>query len=263
MKILALIGSFRKEGNTARTVAMFKESMEQMAINSSLPLDFETLYLGEMHILMCRGCRACFDRGEDTCPLNDDIPLIRSKMDAADALVLAGPVYVDNVSGLVKNWMDRLAYLCHRPAMGGKCAVPLATVGGGSTSHALRTMNSALLTWGYYLSGKKGLTMGALTPDEDLPRFRQAADKAAQRLFNALIRKKAMHPGFLSLMVFKIQQMVWQKEAEGSCDYNYWQSHGWLAPNATFYFSHRAHPLKAAAARLAGTVIYPFVAGSS
>jgi multimeric flavodoxin WrbA len=260
MKILALVGSFRKKGNSARIVTMFKESMEQMAMNSSLTLDFETLYLGEMHILMCRGCRACFDSGEDTCPLNDDIPLIRSKMDAADALILAGPVYVDNVSGLVKNWMDRLAYLCHRPAMGGKCAVSVATVGGGSTSHALRTMNSALLTWGYQLSGKKGFAMGALTPAEELPRYQPAVDKTAQRLFNALTRKKALHPGFLSLMVFKIQQMAWQKEAAGSWDYNYWQSRGWLTANATFYSSHRVHPLKVAAARLAGAIVFRFVA---
>jgi multimeric flavodoxin WrbA len=73
---------------------------------------------------------------------------IQAKMDAADGLLLASPVYVDDVSGLTKTWMDRLAYLCHRPGFGGKCAYPVATVGGSPTCHTLRTMNAALLTWG-------------------------------------------------------------------------------------------------------------------
>jgi multimeric flavodoxin WrbA len=117
-----------------------------------------------MNILLCRGCRACFDHGEEACPLHDDLPLIRSRMDDADALILASPVYVDDVSGLVKNWMDRLAYLSHRPAMGGKYAFTVATVGGGPAGHTLRTMNTALLTWCYHLSGKRKHRGPVITP---------------------------------------------------------------------------------------------------
>jgi multimeric flavodoxin WrbA len=76
------------------------------------------------------------------------MPAIKAKKDAADGLLLASPVYVDDVSGLTKTWMDRLAYRCHRPGFGRKCAYPVATVGGRPTRHTLRTMNAALLTWG-------------------------------------------------------------------------------------------------------------------
>ena len=107
------------------------------------------------------------------------MPAIKAKMDAADGLLLASPVYVDDVSGLVKTWMDRLAYLCHRPGFGGKCAYALATVGGSPTRHTLRTMNGALLTWGYHLAGQTGLKMGALTPADEMARFRPEAARVA------------------------------------------------------------------------------------
>ncbi len=254
MKILACIGSNRKKGNTARIVQLIEARMQTLAAQYATPLEFETLYLGDMDLRPCRGCRVCFDQGEDKCPLKDDIPLIRAKMDAAAGLLLASPVYVDDVSGLVKTWMDRLAYLCHRPAMGGKCAYPLATVGGSSPSHTLRTLNAALLTWGYHLVGQTGLKMGALASADELPRYQPAADKAAEKLFNAVAQQKAQNPAFVSLLAFKVQQLAWQREPPGSYDRTWWQAQGWLEPACTFYFPPRANRAKVAVARLAGAV---------
>lgn len=259
MKILALIGSQRKKGNTARIVQLIAARMHALAAQHAAPLEFETLFLGDLDIHPCLGCRACFDRGDEACPIEDDVPLIRAKMDAADALILASPVYVDDVSGLVKTWMDRLAYLCHRPALGGKCAYPLATVGGSSPNHALRTMNVALLTWGYHLVGQTGLKMGALATTDELTRYQPAANKVANQLFRAVTKQHALNPTFISLMVFKIQQLTWQQEPPESYDYAYWQAQGWLDPGCTFYLPHQANPVKVALARLVGAGISRFV----
>ena len=106
MKILALVSSHRKRGNTARIVQMIEAHMSRLAATRDAPLDFETLYLGDMDVRFCQGCRACFDRGEDRCPLKDDVPLIKAKMDAADGLILASPVYVDDVSGIAKTLLE-------------------------------------------------------------------------------------------------------------------------------------------------------------
>ena len=58
----------------------------------------------------------------------------------ADGVVLASPVYVNDVSGHVKTLIDRLAFVCHRPQF---MQTPffLATTGGSSCRHALRTGN--------------------------------------------------------------------------------------------------------------------------
>ena len=67
-----------------------------------------------------------------------------AKMQSADGLIVAIPVYVNDVSGIVKNWIDRLAFVCHRPEFAGKSAFLISTVGLGPTSHALQTLRFAL-----------------------------------------------------------------------------------------------------------------------
>ena len=259
MNVLALVGSERKNGNTARVVQMVEARMRALASSRGEPLEFETLFLADHDVRPCRGCRACFDHGEEKCPLADDVPLIRAKMDAADGLIAAGPVYVDDVSGLIKNWIDRLAYLSHRPAMGGKCAFTLATVGGSQASRTLRTMDGALLTWGCHLVGRAGFRMGALATREELPRFQPTAEKAADKLFSALADQHALKPALVSLLAFRIQQLVWQREPVGSYDRAWWQARGWLSPGSTFYVPHRAIPIKVALARFAGAIVHRFV----
>jgi hypothetical protein len=61
-------------------------------------------------------------------------------------------------------------------------------------------------------------------------------------------------------MVFRIQQLVWSREPAGSLDRAYWQGHGWLEPDCTFYVPHRENPVKVALARLTGRVVHRFVA---
>lgn len=260
MRILTLVGSNRKHGNTIRIVQLIEARMRAMAAQSGTPLEFETLALGELDLQPCRGCRGCFDRGEERCPLrNDDIPLIRARMDAADGLLLASPVYMDDVSGLTKTWIDRLSYVSHRPAFGGKCAYPIATVGGSSTRHTLRTMNAALLTWGYHLVGQAGFKMGALAAPDEMPRYEGQAAQVAEALFRAISQQHALRPSFISLLAFKVQQSVWQREPPGSLDHTYWLDRGWLDPASTLYMAHRSHPAKVALARLAGAFFFRFL----
>lgn len=257
MHILAIVGSQRKRGNTARFVQMIAAELEVRADAARQPLTFETVYLGDLDIRPCRGCRSCFDQGEAKCPLRDDLPALKAQMDAADGLLLASPVYMDDVSGLTKTWIDRLSYVSHRPAFGGKCAYPIATVGSSSTRHTLRTMNAALLTWGYHLVGQTGLKMGALAPAAEMERYQPAAAKVAEKLFGAIARQDPLRPSFVSLLAFKIQQLAWQRA--DSYDVAYWRAQGWLAPACTFYAPHRAGRLKVALARAAGAVMARFM----
>jgi multimeric flavodoxin WrbA len=262
MKILALVTSHRKKGNTARIVQMIEEHMQVIAAHQQQSLEFDTLYLGDMDVQFCRGCRACFDRGEDRCPLKDDVPAIKAKMDAADGVIVASPVYMDDVNGIAKNWIDRLAYVSHRPAFGGKCAYPLVTVGSSQTGHALRTLNAALLVWGFHRVGQAGYKMGALMDQAELERrYQREAVRVAERFFCAIAEQQALRPSFVSLLAFKIQQLAWQREPPGSYDQAYWEQQGWLAPERTFYVAHRASRIKVALARWAGAVLAQFMIG--
>ena len=212
MRILTLVGSYRKHGNTDQIVQLVEEALRQIAAEQQEPLEVETVYLGHQAISPCRGCRVCFDKGEEKCPCRDDLLEIKARMKAADGLLIASPVYVDDISGITKTWIDRLAHVCHRPEFAGKCAYLVVTVASSPTRHSLRTLSMALRTWGFHIVGQAGFKMGALMkPGTTTERFQGQAKKIATELFEAVQRRQALRPTFFSLMMFKIQQWSWQR----------------------------------------------------
>jgi multimeric flavodoxin WrbA len=257
MKILILVGSHRRNGNTDQILGLIKEHLELEAEEHQTALEVESVYLGQPQLGFCRGCRICFDRGEEHCPVKDDLLAIKAKMLAADGIILSSPVYVDDVSGITKNFIDRLCHVCHRPQFAGKAAYLVATTGSSRTGKTLETMKMAVRTWGFHVVGQSGYKMGALMKrDETRVRFDPRAAQAAHQVFTAIIRSSYRKPAFYSLMMFKIQQMSWQAKAlPGSLDYQYWEKQGWLDPKRTFYIPHEAGWLKVALARLTGIVI--------
>jgi multimeric flavodoxin WrbA len=255
MKILAIIGSYRKHGNTARAVECIQHELELLASARGQTIENETLFLGELELDACRGCRTCFDRDEGKCPLKDGGLEMRARLLAADGLIVASPIYVDDVSGITKTWIDRLAFLCHRPALARQSVLLVTSVAGTPSDHAMRTLSTALLTWGAHIAGQVSFKMGALMPREDLPTLDAQAHRAARRLFDALQRREHERPSFISLMTFRIQQITWRGAPPGSVDHNHWLENGWLEPCCQFYIPHRASALKATLARWMGTLI--------
>jgi multimeric flavodoxin WrbA len=61
----------------------------------------------------CRGCGKCFD--EALCPQDqeDSMECIRKKILEADLIVLLSPVYLNNVSGAMKTFLDRIGSWVH------------------------------------------------------------------------------------------------------------------------------------------------------
>jgi hypothetical protein len=168
---------------------------------------------------------------------------------------------VDDVNGVAKAWIDRLAYVCHRPAFAGKCTYLIATVADSPTSHTLRTMSMAARTWGCHIVGQAGFKMGALMDRGEMQaQYHGKTGQIARDLFHAVAERRFLYPSFLSLMIFKIQQRSWQQAAEpDSLDYAYWDDHGWFDPDCTFFIEHQANPVKVAVARLVGSVVGRFV----
>jgi multimeric flavodoxin WrbA len=260
MKVLFLIGSYRKNGNTARVTRLMEAQLQQVSQQHNTPLETETLFLAHMDIGFCRGCRACFDRGEETCPVKDDLLAVKAKMQAADAVVIASPVYVNDVSGITKTFIDRLAHVCHRPEFAGKAVYLVVTTGSSPTGHSLSTLRLAFNTWGFFIAGKSGFATGALASVEEIrQKYDQKINQAVQRLFDVIHQQAFARPAFLSLMTFKIQQHFWCKNVGDSIDYAYWQSRGWLDPRCEYYIPHQAGRIKTTLARWMGGVIAPFV----
>jgi multimeric flavodoxin WrbA len=259
MNILILTSSFRKKGNTAQIVDLLQQSIRDLWATKTDALEFETIDLAEQNIQHCRGCRVCFNKGETYCLYWEDIVAIKAVMRSADMFILASPVYVEDVNGVMKTFLDRLAHINHRPEFAGKYAYVLTTSGSGSSGHAVRTMVTTLRTWGVHIIGQRDFVSGALSSKEALStRYQKPIEKIARQIVDTVEKKKTETPSFVSLLFFRIQQRSWQRHVEDSVDYHYWESRGWLERGATFYYPHKTNALNVAAARLTGNIISAF-----
>ncbi|MEM3145872.1 MAG: flavodoxin family protein, partial [Thermoproteota archaeon] len=103
MKVLAINGSPRGEnGNTDRILQAFLQGAREAGA------EIETIYLRNLKINPCLGCFTCWTKTPGVCVHNDDMVQILPKIRRADIVVYATPLYVFTVSGLMKNFMDRL-----------------------------------------------------------------------------------------------------------------------------------------------------------
>ena len=142
MKILAICGSPRK-GNTYSALNTIKEGFPD--------IDFEILMLKDLQFELCRGCYACVLRGEDKCPVKDDRDMVIEKMQTADGLIAASPVYAHMITATMKNLFDRLGFYGHRPRFFDKYAMSIATCSGYGAEHALKYMDKGLRIFGFNL----------------------------------------------------------------------------------------------------------------
>ena len=95
MNILILSGSPRKGGNT-----------ELLAEASSAQHHVEIVFVRDYKVNPCLGCNACF-KTNGICAQKDDMAMIYEKMNKADVLVIASPVYFYGISAQLKAVIDR------------------------------------------------------------------------------------------------------------------------------------------------------------
>ena len=105
MKIVALLGSPRPEGNSAVLAQTFLDSCR------SRGADVETYSLNKMSYQGCQACMGCKTKAE-SCVLKDDMTPVYEAIRQADVVLLASPVYFGDFSGQLKSAYDRFyAYL--------------------------------------------------------------------------------------------------------------------------------------------------------
>ena len=100
-KILNVIGSPRKKGNCALLAKAVAAGAEAAGAK------VETFFLQEMQIAPCAACDGCRKKKATGCVVNDDMQRLYPSILAADALVIASPVYWFTVSAQTKAFIDR------------------------------------------------------------------------------------------------------------------------------------------------------------
>jgi multimeric flavodoxin WrbA len=103
MKVVAFNGSPNREGNTNALLRLMLAELEKEGIET------EMVFLPELTIQPCKACFACGRAKNGKCMsgIKDGLNQALEKMIAADGIVIGSPTHFANVSGHVKNLIDR------------------------------------------------------------------------------------------------------------------------------------------------------------
>ena len=246
--VIAFVGSGRRHGVTSRATRQFLDNLEAFGDVRS-----EVVFLSEQHVGLCRGCKACFSRGEQFCPLRDDRDALIEKMAASDAVVLASPVYSFQVSAHVKAFLDRLGFAFHRPRFHGKACTSLVVeglIGGKGVVNYLDWVGFALgfnVVKGSRIVCRKNPDTG----DEPMleaerAQMEKVLARHARRFHETLAKPPFPEPTMLRLLAFRMARTSIRMEQAGDRpDPTYYRDHGWF--ESDYYYPTKLGPLKRAA----------------
>ena len=125
MKILSILGSPNKDGNTAKLLEYYLEGV----IKKNPGTKHETVFLREKDISPCMGCNACKGKDAKGCIVKDDMQQYYQKLSDTDVFIVATPVYWFNMTAQTKIFIDRLYGLNFKDFPDGKKMVLLTTYG--------------------------------------------------------------------------------------------------------------------------------------
>jgi len=117
-KVLGIIGSPRRQGNTHILVSKILEGAEAAGAQT------QTIFLNDITIRECDGCHACW-KGKP-CSKRDDMNDLYSVIAENDVIVFGTPVYWYGPTALMKAFIDRWVYFnCpqNRPKIRNKSAI--------------------------------------------------------------------------------------------------------------------------------------------
>jgi multimeric flavodoxin WrbA len=258
--VTAFVGSARRNGVTYRATRQFLDDLQWFGDVRS-----DIVFLSERNLQLCRGCKACFLRGEEFCPLRDDRDVLIDKMMRSDGVVFASPTYSFQVSAIMKAFLDRLGFACHRPRFHGKAFTSIAVegrYGGREVVKYLDLLGGALgfnVVNGSSISCKKNPNT-ALEPmmEEERRKMEDALASQSRRFHDQLSSPAFPAPTMFQLFGFRMARTGIKLELrDEDRDHAYYRDHGWF--ESDYYYPTRLGPLK----RVAGAAFDRMAARSS
>ena len=164
MKVIAVNGSPRKDGNTYLALKTACDILNEQGIET------EIINVGSMNITGCKACGGCAGKGK--CVLNDGFNDVADKAAEADGIIIGSPVYYAGVNGTLKCFLDRFFYV-HSAEMRFKPAAAVVALRRSGVTHTYQTIynyftiSEMLITPTNYWPGVHGGAKGEAEQDTE------------------------------------------------------------------------------------------------
>lgn len=231
-KILIINGSGRKK-NTFKLL----KSVEEILTKDGFECEIINLY--KENIKYCCGCEQCILK--DTCFIDDNCKKIMQKIINCDGLIIGSPVYMNNMSGILKTFFDRTCSWFHRSPVYEKPTLIILNTQGSGINHTLKSIKEVMIQWGVYLTGsisRNGINFNKPIDKKELSGF--------IKLVN--INNKSYTPSFKEVYTYNIQRVL--STNVFPLDKKYWEEHNLL--NNTYFKNSKLTLIK----KIFGNTIY-------
>ena len=106
MKVVAINGSPKKDGNTCQALNMVGNELIAAGI------DFEIIHVGHKMIHGCTACGKCAINKDEECSIKTDgLNKWIQQLKSADGIIFGTPVYYSGIAGSMKCFLDRVFYV--------------------------------------------------------------------------------------------------------------------------------------------------------
>ena len=157
MQAIAFNGSARKDGNTSIMVRWLFEELENADIETEL------IQLKGKKVNGCIACYKCFENKNQRCAVEkDDLNTCLEKMIAADAIILASPVYFSDVTPQIKALIDRagMTSRANNDMFRRKVGASVVVARRGGASHTFASLNNFFFISQMIVPGSNYWNMG-------------------------------------------------------------------------------------------------------
>ncbi|MBN2402312.1 MAG: flavodoxin family protein [Spirochaetes bacterium] len=244
MKRVTIIVGTSSKKHTYSAVQQFMEYLQSFG-----DVECRIITLSDFRLDVCRGCKICFEKGEEDCPLKDDRDVLIEEMMSSDGVIFATPNYSFNVSALMKIFLDRLGFIFHRPCFFGKCFTSIVTQGVYGGDKIVNYLDFVGNGMGF--NTVKGQCLTAFEPmtEKEKEKRNNILSIQSRKFYQKLINADYPVPTLLKLMGFRMGRTSMRLELDDtSYDYRHYKDNGWF--ESDYFYPTRLGLFKKAAGSL-------------
>ncbi len=164
IRIVAVSGSPVKEGNTE---ALLRESLKVASEDREIAV--ETYHLSGLKITGCQHCNWCVKKQTPSkfCALSDDMDQLYTAMVGAEVILLATPVHIGRMSGMMADMIDRMRVFVYGSVHQGKLkdkvggALVIGFLRHGGLEATLNILNATFALFNMISVGRGGLVLSS------------------------------------------------------------------------------------------------------
>ena len=231
-----IINSSAIKGNTFNLLLQLENLLKDNGFS------VETINLFDQKIEYCLGCKKCVTGG--SCCINDDVSPLMQKMLVCDGIVLSSPVYIENISGKLKTFLDRTCVWYHVPVMAGKPVLYAAASNATGIRQIKQAFKSISVSWGTPHAGSVTRTARDINRPVNINEI-----KYFIKILNG--GSRIYSPSFYEINMFQVKKIMAQKSQ--GYDHEYWENRDLAGKE--YYYSCRLSFAKKAFSKIIHNIL--------